>query len=199
MDEGLALLLDVLDGLGIYDSSLIVFTSDHGEEFGEHGKVAWHSHTLYDELLRIPLLIKLPDNRHGGRRVSTPVQSIDIAPTILAALDLPPPDGFDGRNLLELLERSGSEPLATVARLDYGTDSPDAIQRGRWKLYGESLFDLVQDPRETIDVASEHPAVVAELAAELEAARSARLPVEAEEVRLAPETEEQLKALGYLK
>ncbi len=52
--------------LGLAENSLIIFTSDHGEEFGEHGVVGWHSHTLYDELLRVPLLIRFPGELHGG-------------------------------------------------------------------------------------------------------------------------------------
>ena len=86
MDFGLGILVEALRQRGIYDDTLIVFTSDHGEEFGEHGVVGWHSHSLYDELLRIPLIIKLPQSRSGGERVAAQVRGIDIPPTILSVI-----------------------------------------------------------------------------------------------------------------
>ncbi len=66
MDEQLNKLFEELKYLKIWDKTLIVFTSDHGEEFNEHGKMGWHGHTLYDELLKIPLIIRFPDNSYSG-------------------------------------------------------------------------------------------------------------------------------------
>jgi len=83
---------------GIYERSLIVLMSDHGEEFFEHG--GWeHNHSMYDELLRVPLAIKLPGNRHRGLRIKESVGVIDILPTVLGATGISTPaaplDGLD--------------------------------------------------------------------------------------------------------
>ena len=78
MDRGLAMLVDGLRERGLYDDALILFTSDHGEEFHEHGWVGWHSHTLYDELLRVPLVVKLPGNRAAARRIAHQVRLTDL-------------------------------------------------------------------------------------------------------------------------
>ena len=100
-------LIDFLREEELYDDAIIVFTSDHGEEFGERGFVGWHAHTLYDELLHVPLLVKLPGAAHAG-----------AAPTILAALDLDAPVEFEGVSLLGPLSGSGSVPEHAVSRKD---------------------------------------------------------------------------------
>ena len=109
-DEQFGIFLDLLRRLGVYDDSLIVVTSDHGEEFFEH-EGFYHSRTLYEELLRVPLLIKLPKSRHGGLRVTERASLVDIAPTIADVLTQvleAPPEAFpfEGRSLLPLMDRS---------------------------------------------------------------------------------------------
>jgi choline-sulfatase len=94
--------------LGIYDRSLIVLTSDHGEEFFEHG--GWgHSHSLYNELLRVPLIIKFPGQEHAGASPGVLAGLIDVLPTLLDYYGLPTVDGpVDGLSLLPAL--SGKKP-----------------------------------------------------------------------------------------
>lgn len=89
---------------GIYERSLIVLMSDHGEEFFEHG--GWeHNHSMYDELLRVPLAIKFPGNEHRGRTIKESVGVIDILPTILGAAGIPAPAlAIDGLDLGPLLK-----------------------------------------------------------------------------------------------
>ena len=89
MDQGFADLIEGLRAAGLYDDTLIVLTSDHGEEFREHGRVGWHSHSLYDELIRVPLVIWSP-GVHGGR-FEEPVSLIDVFPTVqeVTVLDSP--------------------------------------------------------------------------------------------------------------
>jgi len=88
---------------GVWDSTLLVLTSDHGEEFMKHGH--WgHGHDLYPEKLRVPLVIKLPDGLHGGTRSDEVVSGVDIVPTILQALGLPGAERLPGRDLLSLLD-----------------------------------------------------------------------------------------------
>ena len=90
----------LLRTLRLYDDALVVVTSDHGEEFGEHGQMGWHSHTLYDELLHVPLLVKLPGSRRAGTTIEETVRGIDVAPTVLATLGKTLPSGFEGHDVL---------------------------------------------------------------------------------------------------
>ena len=94
MDDAVNVFIDSLKALGIYDDALIVFTADHGEEFGEHGMYGWHGHTMYDELLHVPLIIKLPRSVAAGTVISKQVRSIDIAPTILEIVGSAIPESF---------------------------------------------------------------------------------------------------------
>jgi arylsulfatase A-like enzyme len=113
LDRRLATFVDWLKNEGLYDDTLIVLTADHGEEFYEHGGW-WHGTTLYDEETHIPILVKLPKNRLGGTRVPFTVRSIDIAPTIVAQLGLPPNDKWEGRDLLPDVETMTREVAAAA-------------------------------------------------------------------------------------
>ncbi len=105
--------------LGIYDETLIIFTSDHGEEFFEHG--GWmHGQSLYEESLRVPLLIKFPQSRYRGRRIRSAVRLIDVMPTILEEqgirtkyLDL------DGRSLIPVITGREKEDREFLADTDW--------------------------------------------------------------------------------
>ena len=85
-----------LEQRGLLDETLIVFNSDHGEEFDDHGSMEGHGWTLYDEVLHVPLILVFPDGRGAGATVERVVQTIDVAPTILDLLDLSPPPSFEG-------------------------------------------------------------------------------------------------------
>ena len=104
-------LLDRLRERGLYEELTIVITSDHGEEFNEHGGF-WHGTTLYDEQVRVPLLVKLSESRRGGTVVRHWVQSIDLMPTILEYVGLSIPDWVEGESLLPLVSRQESEDRA---------------------------------------------------------------------------------------
>ena len=113
-DEVLAGFFAELDGLGLAGETTVVITSDHGEEFREHGRVG---HTqLYPETLQVPLLVLHPD-LEAGRRVGEVVQSIDIAPTLLDLADLPPLHGAAGRSLVPLLVGAGRPQAAAYAEV----------------------------------------------------------------------------------
>ena len=105
MDEGLDRLLAAIDDLGLRERTLIVVTSDHGELFGEHGEVNHHS--LYDENVMVPLVFLDPESEPGIRRVRGQVRSIDVLPTILERLGMPPLEGIDGESLAPLLAAGG--------------------------------------------------------------------------------------------
>ncbi|RMD84088.1 MAG: hypothetical protein D6815_04915 [Candidatus Dadabacteria bacterium] len=98
-DGAIGRLLELLAARGILDDTAVIVTADHGEGFLDHGRLD-HGYGLYEELLRVPLIVRLPGGRRGGERVAWPVQLVDVAPTVLelAGLDW---QGLDGRTLLD--------------------------------------------------------------------------------------------------
>jgi arylsulfatase A-like enzyme len=199
MDEAFGQLIRFLKAKGLYDPALIVFTSDHGEEFGEHGRLGWHSHTLFDELLRVPLLVKLPFSRLGGTRVDRQVRGIDVAPTALAALGLAAPPAFEGANALAVGVPASPDALESFSSRDVVEPNASvALRTPVWKLYDGRLFDLTADPGETRNVAASHADVALRLRQHLRAAVAAR-PRPGKRVA-APDDEvrERLRALGYV-
>ena len=99
-DQQFGRFLQGLRERGLYDSALVVFVADHGEEFLDHR--GWvHGHTLFDELVRVPLVVKYPGRREAGRRVASQVQLIDVLPTILKSQGMVPAVGIAGHPLEE--------------------------------------------------------------------------------------------------
>jgi len=99
-DEHFGNLVQELKDAGLYEDTTIIITSDHGEEFQDHGGY-WHGTTLYDEQVRVPLFVKLPGNQRGGTTVRHWVQSIDLMPSLLKQLDIEIPDGVQGGDVFE--------------------------------------------------------------------------------------------------
>jgi arylsulfatase A-like enzyme len=99
LDRQLAPFVGELKAKGLYDDLLVIVTSDHGEELGEHGGF-WHGSTLHDEQIHVPLIVKLPRQRLAGVRVPWQVRSVDVAPTITAAVGVPAGEGWTGSDLI---------------------------------------------------------------------------------------------------
>jgi arylsulfatase A-like enzyme len=146
-----------LEAQGLYERSLIVFLSDHGEEFLDHGD--WmHGHTLFEELVRVPLVVKYPGNRHAGRRVARQVLLVDVLPTILAGRGRPSTSAAVGRPLEEAF--AGGTDGSTVERpailetkyreyVAYGVRTPvDKYVHHINPVDHELYLDLVRDPLE---------------------------------------------------
>ncbi|HUP41741.1 MAG TPA: sulfatase [Thermoanaerobaculia bacterium] len=204
-----AALGDVMAGLharGLWDELVVVFLSDHGEEFYEHGRLG-HGKNLYTETLDIPLLLRVP-GLGQGRRIETPVQHVDLTATLLAIAGVRDAE-TEGEDLVPLLAAAGpprDRGLVSFLRLD-GVEAA-AVTTGRWRWIEESrgggpathaLYDRWSDPAERVDVAADHPRQASRLRAVLRAARF-RNPrnAPAPAARLDPETTEHLRALGYL-
>jgi arylsulfatase A-like enzyme len=197
VDRGVADLVRGLARVGRLDEAVVVLTSDHGEEFGEHGRVGWHSHSLYEELLRVPLLIRLPRAFRGGTTVGAPFRLVDLAPTLVALLGEDAPASFEGEDRRELLSGAPERvpaPLAAFGEVE--GRSFEGLVAGRWKLAGSQLFDLEADPGEHRDLASSRPRTKRALESLLRdlaggaASQGDRAPV-------SDETRESLRALGY--
>jgi hypothetical protein len=165
-DEAVGNLLEGLKERGLTKNTLIIFLSDHGEEFFEHEGFE-HGHSLYDELLRVPLIFSLPDRLPRGVRVARQVRLIDIAPTIMDLLGLKPDQCFEGVSLKPLLTGKGGVAANSAALLPPEIAYAEAILYGGeqksvtaypWKLIydmvsGErTCFNLAEDPGEYNDI-----------------------------------------------
>ncbi len=195
-DAGFAELLHLLREMGRYESALVVLLSDHGEAFGERGKVAWHGDTLYDEQLRIPLVVKLPGRRLAGSTIDAQVSGIDVAPTMLQILGLPIPTAFTGA-AVDLEGRAARHPPWSLAGID-GVANEIALRTGDWKWYTGRLYDLRQDPREAADVSAQHPDIEKICEEKLSELLRARPYAEGTPVTVDSALEERLKSLGYV-
>ena len=209
-DDSFGKLLGFLEERGLYDDTLILFVSDHGEEFKEHGR--WrHGASLHAETLNFPLIVKFPDQRQGSR-VEAAVQHIDLLPTILASMGLDVPNDLEGRDLAAIARgepspaKSAGSGIYSHLRLGSGPLNHSLV-KGQWKLirklrdegWETSLFDWQQDPAELHDLATEMPVLAAVLSALIdEKVASLQESATAEEVTLSEELEEDLRALGYL-
>ncbi|MEZ4320259.1 MAG: sulfatase [Myxococcota bacterium] len=145
LDRKLAPFLDWLRSEGLYDDLMIVVTADHGEEFGEHGGF-WHGTTLYEEQIHVPLVVKLPKNRHAGERVAWQARIVDVAPTIVTAMGVSIDEawGWMGRDLVSQLEsdvelRTAREKSVEDARSKVGEL---AELRDGGQLSAEALAEL---------------------------------------------------------
>jgi arylsulfatase A-like enzyme len=201
MDQGLQVLLSYLKETGLYDSTVIVFTSDHGEEFGEHGQVGWHSHTLYDELLKVPLIIKLPRRDLSAVKIRAQVRLLDVAPTLLEALNLEVPLVFQGSRLQPII--ANPHPVALPAVSIKDTKAPHrfaSLRLRKWKLIGNGIFNLTNDPGEHRDLSAQEPELTGQLQDVLSAILAQQPSLSSDPVDLGADSrlKQQLQALGYV-
>jgi choline-sulfatase len=208
VDAQIGRLVEELQRLGLYENTTLVITSDHGEEFWEHGGFE-HGHTLYDELIHIPLIMKLPAGVEAASGpVETQVSVLDIMPTLFDLSGIEQPESFAGRSLLPMIrgEELPERPAYSESTL-YGADRI-SWRGSRYKYLhelgaGAALYDLVEDPGEMINLIDSEPEVAQRLEAELLKfarelnAAAGRLP-DLRPVSLAPEELEALKSLGYI-
>jgi arylsulfatase A-like enzyme len=214
--------IDRLRELQLLDSTMIVVTADHGEEFFEHESVG-HGHSLFQELLHVPLAIRTP-GRLQGRRIPQPCSLVDIVPTVLEATGIERPADLEGRSLLpDLRGRPGPVVAASFSSAwDTGNSRETAwsVRMGEWKLrmHGPAnsyLYNLARDPREQQDFDTENPIALRATriamgqflgapakgdwtAAALAETSIARPQPQAEEAQMTPELCAQLRALGYM-
>ena len=168
MDAQMQHLFDLLKRHGLYDDALVIVTSDHGEEFQEHGGLLHYQY--FDEILRVPLLIRFPGGRFGGTLVSTQVRTVDIGQTALAACGLDPISMSQGVALQPLIQAAaeGVEWNASVGaslsfdgwKVAYRTDQYKFY--GRWEERG-LLYDLAADPNELSDISEEQSELAQQL------------------------------------
>ena len=197
---------ELLQRMGLYENSLIVLTSDHGEEFKEHGRFLHGGNLYYDQTVHVPLIIKLPGQGEEHIAVDAMVESLDIMPFVLNLLKIEKKPLMQGESFLPLIEHGGHGKDRVFA---LGADAARvSIRDGQWKLVadhilreeGYKLFDLTKDATECHDVKSQYPGVMAKLhKALLSKFFTSRRKGEKNEVVLTPRQREMLKSLGYIK
>jgi arylsulfatase A-like enzyme len=213
VDAQLERLFSGLDA-GVRARTLTVVTSDHGEEFGEHGSMEGHQWTLYDEVIRVPLLLRGPGVEAGV--VDALVSTLDIAPTLLDLLGVAAPDSFAGHSLRPLLA-DGAPVRELVFAETRRMNRRFALRDPRRKLvytqpgrtpFGEpiqggfELYDLVSDPAEQRNLWPEERLTARPLVADLEAfmaqiGRDSGAPPP-DRVEFGRDERDRLRALGYL-
>ncbi len=194
IDSWFAHLLDTLEEQGLAEDTIVVVFSDHGEDFGDHLALGRHARSLYDEMVHVPLAMRIPG---GPNRMRIPdmITSVDLLPTLLELTGVSAPKNLEpeGASLVPLLEGRELESRPAYAE-NYSDAIRAMIRRGNWKLIhtrefedpeqveehaprtmivrglrlGTELYDLENDPGETRDLSTEEPAILEELMRELE-------------------------------
>ncbi len=219
--KAVAELLEILQDAGRLEQTLVLITADHGEEFLDHGQ--WtHGRTMFEEILSVPLLIRLPGALSRGpgtsdsfgdeganRRVNVQGSQMDLLPTILDYSDVEIPSYLQGRSLRGVLEGS-STPTARPHLTDGNLGGGWSYQRGDYKLSRRevrgktrtTLFHLGDDPGETVNLARESSlqSLIEEMSAEAEGYRERLrgVALQKNESPLSEDVEAELRAMGYV-
>ena len=215
-DEKIGEFLSYLRDSGLYDQSLIIITSDHGEEFQEHGGFL-HWQIYYRPNLNVPLIMRIPNYPKEEIRINELVRSIDLLPTILELTELPPHTRAQGISLLPLIKRHTSfvnRSLWQVSRLFKKDSNPSFAEYGEynWSIITDEgyqmiynsvrhsiqLFDLKVDPLAQNNIAKDNEDIIKRLFSQHKEIYSKTPTRKAPTITLDEQTREQLIALGYL-
>jgi choline-sulfatase len=202
-DEIVGGLIASLKRRGLYDEAVVLLLSDHGEGLGDHGEQE-HGLFLYRDTIRVPLIIKLPKQARAGRRVAAPVQHIDLVPTILDILGLPPQPALHGRPLRPLftgggIAEQGLYAEALYSRYHFGWSELYALTDSQYSFIRaprDELYDVQKDPDQRNNLAAQRQSTRVAMRSALErlmAGASIDLPGE-----VSAEARERLRALGYV-
>lgn len=215
-DAGIGALLAKLDELGVAGDTVVVFTSDHGEEFVEHGWLG-HTRSMYQPVVSIPLIVAAPGDAREGAVVDVPVSTISVAPTVVELAGLSTEGlGYQGDSLAALVrgdaEEHATPVLTQVAFLPLRPDGfvrrsfQESLVEGRYKLLRDhdletlEVYDLETDPGEVDGLGDERPELVRRMVERLDAvlARIGASPLPIVHRDLGPALMQQLENLGYI-
>lgn len=203
VDEALGGIFERLEDLGLAEHTIVLITSDHGEEFLDHGRLE-HGKTLFEESIHVPFILYTP-GFEARRDPETVVQHTDIAPTLLELANVQVPPEFHGRSLVPLLSGDAIEPRPALSQTNWRNHRGDALRSAEWKLVAEhaapkpELFHLPSDPREQHDVREANEATAETLARDLNLRLEPTLTTEVNPVGKRNEhLERALESLGYL-
>lgn len=148
-----------------FEETAIVLTGDHGEEFGEHGEFSHHA-KLYEEVLRVPLVVDLPEDE-DWRHPNTPISLLDVTPTLLGLVDGVNVYDMAGKDLSVLADGGNLNRSHVILETNPEDDVALCVRTDRWKYIttgdGQELYDLDEDPDETTDKSRENLEVESEL------------------------------------
>jgi arylsulfatase A-like enzyme len=202
--------LATLEAEGLLDDTVVMITADHGEVLYEHDFYFGHDIMLYEPALSVPLIVRAPGLVSEGAVVGAGVRLIDVAPTLLDAAGIPPGEvgRFEGTSLLRVASAPPADTLYAEVfppKAEWKTKPRHAVATSAWKLILEDesaereLYDVVTDPAERENRAASEPETLASYLAAWEAWRASR---QEEFVTtfpdIDPETEENLRSLGYI-
>jgi len=201
-DEAMGTLLRRLDGSSTR-ARLTLFAADHGESLGEHGE-GTHGFFIYDSTLLVPVVVAWPGRIAPGESRAA-IRLVDLAPTVLDLLGLPPWDGVDGASLVPLLAGRAQEPPPAYVETwqpwtSYGWSPLKGVRQGGWKLIvapRPELYDLRADPGESRSLLDRARGKARELRAALAAAEARPAVASAAAASVDPEAAARLRALGY--
>ena len=191
----------------LYDRSLIIITADHGEEFWEHNGFE-HGHSMYQELLNVPLIIRFPDAENKGMAVKTTVSLTDLAPSIISYLGLESPGQTGGKSFISMPGAAVKPiPRPIIAELNRVGDPLQAIYRDQYKLILNSttgkieIFNLQDDPKEKNNLFGQKEKYPAEIVDQIKGVAAMIKKLEAANklipAQIDPDTIKKLKALNY--
>lgn len=210
IDSEIGLLFEQLKKTDFYEDTLIILTADHGEAFGEHGFFK-HSYEPYDELIRVPLIIKFPKSLYAGEVVKSQVRLIDVMPTILDFLKIKTDSELEGSSLLSHLNNGSDRnhkmdfpdhAVSEIFNERYGVNAL-SIRTEKFKYIHfhnrkDELYDLEKDPEERDNVIGLNPEVAEKFQQMLQPVLSEKKQKVVKKVNLSEETVNELKALGYI-
>jgi arylsulfatase A-like enzyme/Flp pilus assembly protein TadD len=203
-DKVVGRLLDWLRERGLMDRTVVVLTADHGESLGDHGE-STHAYFVYDATTLVPLVVRTPWRGRGRRSIQ--VSGVDLMPTLLDLLGLPPQEDIDGRSVARALfdPEADFDHLAYsetyFPRYHFGWQHLVALRSRQYKYVDApqpELYDLLQDPRESRNVFKAYSRRADEMRRRLEAMVKRGPSAALERKSLDPETLERLAALGYV-
>jgi arylsulfatase A-like enzyme len=204
VDHEVGRIVRELRALDLLDETIVAVISDHGEGLGDHGYFL-HDARLFQEQIRLVLLLHYPAVISAGLKVTSQVRSVDLMPTLLDLAGLEAPDGLDGANLLDLLAHDSpdNEPAHRIAFAETHAHGLLAVMDGRFKLIRspsgkEWLFDLQRDPGETQNLAGSMPGVEEDLRSLLDAYDALVQSGGSQRRQLDEDLIRQLRALGYI-
>ncbi|MFN7141559.1 MAG: sulfatase/phosphatase domain-containing protein, partial [Limisphaerales bacterium] len=173
MDAQFGKVLNAVDHLKLANDTIVVFASDHGWHLGEHG--LWQKQSLFEESARVPLMIRVPGPKGNGKRVSRPVELLDIYPTVVEAAGFTVLPELEGKSLKPLLQNPKADwnrPAFTQVGTANSNRQGRSVRTDRWTYiewfggeHGTQLYDYKADPKELNNLASDpkHAATIAEL------------------------------------
>jgi len=198
-DAEIGRFLDALARRRANRERIVIITADHGDEFMEHGSL-YHNNILYEELIRVPLVLWWSDGSHAGTRVEGLARHVDVLPTMAEWLGIPTPEQAMGSSLTPLITGEETGARETIAEGDFCA----AVVYEGWKILRvdssgvDYLYDLSADPGETENLAAREPQRLEDMRRRLDAYLALIEEQGGEERRATSETLRQLRALGYV-